>query len=420
MTDTDTSNDGKTDFSGLSARVLQSVSDIAASDWDAHANPPHAAYNPFLRHAFFKAVEESGSAQPETGWIPQHIVVENGAGDIIGIAPSYAKTHSQGEYVFDHSWANALERAGGSYYPKLQIAVPFTPATGRRLLTRFDGQVGNIARRSLLDALRGIVERAGLSSAHITFLTNEEAALGNDAGYLLRMDQQFHWQNDGYQNFDDFLAALNSQKRKQIRRERRDAVGANGIEIVTLSGDQLEEDHWEAFYQFYIDTGYRKWGSPYLTREFFSLINQSMPEDILLVMARRDGKWIAGALNFIGSDALFGRNWGAIEHHKFLHFELCYYQAIDFAIRRGLSRVEAGAQGSHKLARGYVPSLTHSLHYISHEGFRAAVEDYLEGERRAVAEDQAWLNERAPFKKGDYDFTSPVDDSDYEPDTSHL
>lgn len=408
-----------TDANGLTARVLSGADELPPDIWDAHANPPHLPHNPFLRHAFFMAAEQSGSAQPEAGWIPQHIVVEAGQDNIVGLVPCYAKTHSYGEYVFDHSWAHALERAGGDYYPKLQCAVPFTPATGRRLLTGLEGDQAGRVKRALLEALRGVTERAGLSSAHVTFMPEDEALGGEDAGYLLRTDQQFHWHNKGYRSFDAFLGALNSQKRKQIKRERREATGANGVEIVALTGDDLAEEHWEAFYQFYLDTGYRKWGSPYLTREFFSLINATMPEDILLVMARRDGRWIAGALNFIGADALYGRNWGAIEHHKFLHFELCYYQAIDFAIARGLKRVEAGAQGAHKLARGYEPSLTYSIHHICHTGFREAVAHYLDQERRAIKDDQAYLQARAPFKKGDYQF-NPDQDQDYEPDTSNL
>lgn len=407
------------DNSALKARLLSGADELAPAIWDAHANPPHLPHNPFLRHAFFVAVEQSGSAQPDTGWIPQHVVVEHGNGDVVGIVPCYAKTHSYGEYVFDHSWAHALERAGGEYYPKMQAAVPFTPATGRRLLTALEGDQGEQVKRALLEGVRGVTERAALSSAHVTFLPEDEALLGEQAGYLLRTDQQFHWLNRDYQSFDDFLGALNSQKRKQIRRERREASGANGVEVLSLTGDELTEDHWDAFYQFYMDTGYRKWGTPYLTREFFSMISQSMPEDILLVMARREGRWIAGALNFIGGDALYGRNWGAVEHHKFLHFELCYYQAIDFAIKHGLKRVEAGAQGAHKLARGYEPALTYSLHHICHDGFREAVAHFLDQERAAVKDDQAYLQARAPFKKGGYQFT-PDTDQDYEPDQSNL
>ncbi len=404
---------------GLTARLLSGADELAAEVWDNHANPPHLPHNPFLRHAFFMAVEQSGSASAETGWIPQHVVVEATEGEVLGLIPCYAKTHSYGEYVFDHSWAHALERAGGAYYPKMQAAVPFTPATGRRLLTGLEGTQGLQVKRALLEGLRGVTERADFSSAHVTFLPEDDALVGDQMGYLHRTDQQFHWHNRGYNRFDDFLGALNSQKRKQIRRERRDAVGANGVEVFALTGDELTDEHWDAFYQFYMDTGYRKWGSPYLTRDFFSLINQSMPEDVLLIMARRDGQWIAGALNFIGEDALYGRNWGAIEHHKFLHFELCYYQAIDFAIKRGLKRVEAGAQGAHKLARGYEPSLTHSIHHICHPGFREAVAQFLEQERQAVKDDQAYLQARAPFKKGDYQFNTDQD-QEYEPDQSNL
>jgi len=349
--------------------------------------------NPFVTHAFLLALEESGSATVGTGWEPAHLTLEQG-GVVIGAVPAYAKAHSYGEYVFDHGWAHAFERAGGSYYPKLQVSVPFTPATGPRLLTGNDP----VHRPALAGALKQICQRLELSSVHVTFETEDEASALGEAGFLLRNDQQFHWTNQGYRTFEDFLAGLSSMRRKNLRRERRQALEA-GIEVEHLTGTDLREEHWDAFFAFYMDTGNRKWGTPYLTRDFFSRVGATMADTILLVMARRNGRYIAGALNFIGSDTLYGRNWGAIEHHPFLHFELCYYQAIDFAIARNLRTVEAGAQGEHKLARGYMPVRTWSSHWIAHRGLSDAVERYLVAERARVSEDIEALREHSPFRK---------------------
>lgn len=377
-------------------KITDNLLSVDPALWDACANPAGESYNPFISHAFLSALEESGSATRRTGWLPHHLLLEDSEGNLAGCMPLYLKSHSRGEYVFDHGWANAYENAGGSYYPKLQCSVPFTPATGRRLLA----PVGP-GREAAEDMLAGgaveLCKRLGVSSLHLTFLPERQWTRLGQIGFLQRTDQQFHWHNRGYASFADFLGELSSRKRKMIRKEREKAL-ENGIEIDWVTGSDLTEDHWDAFYAFYMDTGARKWGSPYLTREFFSLIGERMADDTLLVMARRDGRYIAGALNFIGSDALYGRNWGAVEHHPFLHFECCYYQAIDFAIERGLARVEAGAQGEHKLARGYLPSRTHSAHWIANASFREAVADYLSRERQHVDHDMAVLGEYAPFR----------------------
>lgn len=377
-------------------KITDNLLSVDPALWDACANPAGESYNPFISHAFLSALEESGSATRRTGWLPHHLLLEDSEGNLAGCMPLYLKSHSRGEYVFDHGWANAYESAGGSYYPKLQCSVPFTPATGRRLLA----PVGP-GREAAEDMLAGgaveLCKRLGVSSLHLTFLPERQWTRLGQIGFLQRTDQQFHWHNRGYDSFADFLGELSSRKRKMIRKEREKAL-ENGIEIDWVTGSDLTEDHWDAFYAFYMDTGARKWGSPYLTREFFSLIGERMADDTLLVMARRDGRYIAGALNFIGSDALYGRNWGAVEHHPFLHFECCYYQAIDFAIERGLARVEAGAQGEHKLARGYLPSRTHSAHWIANASFREAVADYLSRERQHVDHDMAVLGEYAPFR----------------------
>ncbi len=307
------------------------------------------------------------------------------------------KSHSRGEYVFDHGWADAFERAGGEYYPKLQVAVPFTPVTGPRLLAR-PGALADAVRGGLADALAEITQESRLSSAHVTFLTEAEWRALGQRGFLQRTDQQFHWENPGYTSFDDFLSRLASRKRKAIRRERKDAL-ENGVTAHWLTGADLTEDVWDAFFDFYMDTGSRKWGRPYLTREFFSIVGEKMADRILLVMAKRAGRWIAGAINFIGADTLYGRNWGAIEHHPFLHFELCYYQAMDFAIARKLDRVEAGAQGEHKLARGYLPAATYSAHFIANPGLRRAIAEYLTRERAYVEAAGEELAAAAPFRK---------------------
>jgi len=370
------------------ARLAQGVASFDAADWDRCAGTD----NPFVTHAFLSALEESGSATAMEGWQPLPIAIDGPDGRPDAIMPAYVKSHSQGEYVFDHSWADAFQRAGGAYYPKLQIAVPFTPVPGRRLLTRADALAP-----ALIRAAERVVDANGLSSAHATFIAAREVPVFEQAGWLIRADSQFHWLNEGYEGFDDFLAALSSRKRKAIRKERAAAV--EDLEIIHLSGADITEAHWDAFWAFYQDTGARKWGRPYLTRIFFSLLGQRMAERLLLVFALRDGVPIAGALNLIGADALYGRYWGCTEDVPFLHFEICYYQAIEAAIARGLSRVEAGAQGAHKLARGYRPVRTFSAHYIAHPGLRRAVEDYLVAEREAVAHEISDLAEMAPFRR---------------------
>ena len=386
----------------IEIRVLPGIDQISAADWDACTAPEndHAglALSPFTTHRFLLALEQSGSAGAETGWAPRHLT-SSIEGQIIGVMPLYLKGHSQGEYVFDHSWAHAWERAGGTYYPKLQSAVPFTPATGPRLLVRPDCPIDpDTVRAALLQGAIDLTERNDLSSLHITFCTEAEWGLGGQLELLQRTDQQFHWCNYGYDDFNGFLAALSSRKRKQIRKERAQAA-ASGVTLHQFTGDQIAPQHWDAFWGFYQDTGGRKWGHPYLTRAFFDLIHQTMRQDILLVLCERDGHWIAGALNFIGRDALYGRYWGCLEDHPCLHFETCYYQAIDFAIAKGLARVEAGAQGPHKLARGYEPVITRSLHWIPDPGFRAAVAEYLERERDAVASENTVLATMTPFRK---------------------
>lgn len=387
----------------ITLEAVASVSQIAAGEWDACANPEGASYNPFVSHAFFNAVEASKSACARTGWGPRHLIARQG-GDVAGIVPCYLKSHSQGEYVFDRGWADAYERAGGNYYPKLQASVPFTPATGRRLLIRNGSDSDNI-RAALARGLVGLCSATEASSVHVTFALEQEWSFLAEQGFLQRTDQQFHWHNADHKSFDDFLATLNSRHRKAIKRERRDAL-ANGITIHALTGKDITEDAWDAFYEFYMETGSRKWGRPYLTRAFYTLIGETMSDDVALIMARRNDRWIAGAINFIGSDTLFGRHWGAIEQHPFLHFEVCYYQAIDFAIARGLQTVEAGAQGEHKIARGYLPQTTYSAHYIADPGLRRAVRDYLARERQYVAEAARELTDAAPFRKSDGDETA--------------
>ena len=377
----------------LILRVASSILDVPATGWDACAGS-----NPFTSHAFLAALEESGSATAETGWLPQHLLLEDAKGGLLGCMPCYLKSHSQGEYVFDHGWADAYMRAGGRYYPKLQASVPFTPVTGRRLLSP-PGEEPAERQALLLQAAVQVAGRLGVSSLHVTFLTRDEWLLAGQLGLLQRTDQQFHWQNAGYASFEDFFAALAGRKRKAIRRERREAV-SEGIEIEWVTGGDLTEAHLDAFFDFYIDTGMRKWGSPYLTRDCFSLLRQSMADRILLVLAKRAGRYVAGAFNIIGEETLYGRYWGGIEHHPFLHFEVCYYQAIEFAIERKLARVEAGAQGAHKLARGYLPSETYSAHYIADPQLRRAVADYLKRERREVAHEIAFLAEETPYRRG--------------------
>ncbi len=371
------------------ARIVSHAREIAAADWNACAG----AGNPFLQHEFFTCLEDSGSAVGGTGWQPVHLVIDGDDGKPAAIMPNYLKSHSQGEYVFDHGWADAWARAGGSYYPKLQSCVPFTPATGARLLLR-DQTLG----AALLGAAEALTVQNKLSSAHATFIVPDQVPLFEAAGWLVRIDQQFHWVNEGYATFDDFLTALSSRKRKAIRKEREGAL-SDGITVELLTGPAITEEHWDAFWHFYQDTGSRKWGQPYLTRKFFTLLGQRMADRVLLAVARRGPLIIAGALNLIGDDCLYGRYWGCSEDVPFLHFELCYYQAIDWAIANGRARVEAGAQGSHKLARGYRPTPTYSAHFIPDKGFRRAVADYLAAEREAVVEGIEMLDEEGPFRK---------------------
>lgn len=393
----------------ITLEAVGSVEQIAAADWDAcAASPlqagvppgngcaPPSSYNPFTSHAFFAALEDSNSACARTGWGPRHLIARQN-GTIVGVVPCYLKSHSQGEYVFDRGWADAYERAGGRYYPKLQVSVPFTPATGPRLLIRpgVDAEQVGTALANGLVALCGVSKA---SSVHVTFAREQEWKFLAQQGFLQRTDQQFHWHNAGYSSFDDFLATLASRHRKAIKRERRDAL-AGGISIEALTGAAITEEAWDAFFEFYMETGSRKWGRPYLTRAFYSEIGRTMSDQVLLVMAKRDGRFIAGAINFIGGDTLFGRHWGAIEHHPFLHFEVCYYQAIEFAILRGLATVEAGAQGEHKIARGYLPQTTYSAHFIADPGLRRAVADYLKQERAYVAAAARELTEAGPFRK---------------------
>jgi predicted N-acyltransferase len=407
-------------------RVLPAIAEVPADVWDACANPGGAlpkadkqahelvkvtselsahgsvetcgySYNPFVSHAFLGALEASQSAVARTGWQPQHLLAETEDGTVLGTCPCYLKSHSRGEYVFDAGWADAYERAGGAYYPKLQVSVPFTPATGPRLMVR-PGAQPEQARAALAAGLMALTEKREASSAHVTFLPREESDVLVARGFLQRTDQQFHWDNAGYATFEDFLTALAARKRKLVKRERRDAT-ADGITLHWLTGSDLTEDVWDAFFSFYMDTGSRKWGRPYLTRAFFSMVGETMREHILLVMARRAGRWIAGAINFIGSDILYGRHWGAIEEHPFLHFEVCYYQAIEYAIAHRLRRVEAGAQGEHKLARGYMPVTTYSAHYIADPALRRAIADYLKRERLYVSAAGEELAAHAPFRK---------------------
>lgn len=382
----------------MKLRTVPHISEIDRTVWERFRtaiNPDETdPDNPFLMYEFLGALEESGSVGGRTGWQPSHLVLENERDEIIALAPAYLKSHSMGEYVFDHSWAEAFARAGGQYYPKLQLSIPFTPATGLRLLAE-----NETAKSVLVKAIPELVLQTQMSSAHITFFPEADIKLLKDSNYLIRTDQQFHFFNEDYESFDHFLDALASRKRKNIKRERRDAL-ARGIIIERLTGADIREHHWDSLFEFYMDTGARKWGRPYLNRQFFSLIGDSMAHRIVLIMAKREGRYVAGAINFLGAHTLYGRNWGAIEEHPFLHFEVCYYQAIDYAITRGLKRVEAGAQGEHKLARGYKPVTTYSAHIIAHEGLRDAVADYLESERLYVERANTALSDATPFRKG--------------------
>ncbi len=399
--------------SDLKIRIARTLAEVDPVQWDACANPPLSEgqafdapeedqkerFNPFVTHAFLNACEASGSAVPRTGWGGAHVLVEDADGRLLAAAPCWLKSHSQGEYVFDHGWADAYERAGGRYYPKLQVCVPFTPAPGRRLLVARSERAAD-ARAALIAGLRGLRDSAKASSTHITFLQKHEWETLGGQGYLQRTNKQFHFFNRGYTTFEDFLATLASRKRKVVRRERKEAL-PDGITIEWVTGKDLREEHWDAFFAFYIDTGSRKWGQPYLTRTFFSMLNETLADRVLLVMAKRNGRYIAGALNLIGDDALYGRNWGCIEEHPFLHFEVCYYQAIDFALSRGLSRVEAGAQGEHKLLRGYEPVPTYSAHDIADPRLKRAVAEFLRQERVEMEQLIDAYAEHTPFRKGE-------------------
>ena len=381
----------------IGLRIIDSLAAVDAAQWDACALAPGSAGNPFLSYRFLKALEDSKSVGRRTGWQPQYLVAESDDGTLHGAAPLYMKSHSQGEYVFDHGWAQALERAGGRYYPKLQVAVPFTPVPGPRLFAR-PGPLADGVRDALIDMLAKIANDNNISSVHATFCTEEEWKRFGDRGWLLRLGQQYHWSNDGYRTFDDFLGALSSRKRKAIRKER-EAVRREGLVIHTLTGDDIRPEHWDAFFAFYMDTGGRKWGTPYLTRSFFDILGATMADKVVLVLAEADGRPVGGALNLKGDDTLYGRYWGCLESHAFLHFEACYYQAIDYAIAHGLARVEAGAQGDHKIQRGYLPVPTYSAHWIVDPGFRRAVEDYLKRERPAVQQEIEGLMQYSPFRK---------------------
>ena len=379
-------------------RVHRRVAEIGREGWEACTSNPEYASNPFIGYDFIDSLEQSGCAVAQTGWAPHHLAVEDEAGQVAAVMPLYLKSHSQGEYVFDHSWADAYQRAGGRYYPKLQCAAPFSPVTGPRMMVRADIDPV-IAKRTLLGGAVSLCERLEASSVHVTFPSKADWDFLGGEGLLQRQDQQYHWHNNGYETFDDFLGALSSNRRKTIRRERRDAQA--GLEIVGLTGKDLTEEAWDAFYQFYEDTGARKWGRPYLNRPFFSMMGERMADQVLLIMAKRDGRYIAGALNLLGGDCIYGRNWGAVEDVPFLHFELCYYQAIEHAIRLGLPRVEAGAQGQHKIARGYLPAPVYSAHFIADPALREPVRRYLDQERAAVQNEMDWLSEEySPFKAG--------------------
>ncbi|MDX8504327.1 GNAT family N-acetyltransferase [Mesorhizobium captivum] len=394
-------DDGRATNADYAIRVAAGIGAFTCEEWNGFAGTTRGdkenGYNPLVSFAFLSALEESGCAVRRTGWQGHHLRLENAQGKLLGAVPCYLKSHSQGEYVFDHGWSDAFERAGGRYYPKLQCSVPFTPVTGPRLLVSKDEDEGAV-RAGLAAGLKLVTDKLGVSSAHVTFATEPDVATLEAAGFLHRTDQQFHFFNEGFSNYDDFLATLASRKRKAMKKERREAL-TDGISIDWLTGKDITERAWDDFFAFYMDTGGRKWGRPYLNRQFFSLIGERMADDILLVMAKRNGRYIAGAINFIGSDALYGRNWGCIEDHPFLHFEVCYHQAIDFAIDRKLKVVEAGAQGEHKLARGYQPVTMHSAHYIAHPGLRNAVADYLRRERSEVERMGEYLEEHTPFRK---------------------
>ena len=381
----------------IGLRVIDSLGAVDPLQWDACALAPGAGGNPFLSYRFLKALEDSKSVGRRTGWQPQYLLADDPAGKLLGAAPLYVKGHSQGEYVFDHGWAQAFERAGGRYYPKLQVAIPFTPVPGPRLFT-LPGPLAEGVRDAMIEMLAKIAGDNGISSVHVTFCNEPEWKSFGEHGWLLRLGQQFHWHNDGYRSFDDFLGALSSRKRKAIRKER-EAVRREGLTMRALSGAEIRPEHWDAFFAFYMDTGGRKWGTPYLTRAFFDILGSTMADKVVLVMAEADGQPVGGALNLKGDDTLYGRYWGCLESHAFLHFEACYYQAIDYAVAHGLSRVEAGAQGEHKIQRGYLPVKTYSAHWIPDPSFRRAVADYLSRERPAVEQEIEGLMQYSPFRK---------------------
>lgn len=378
----------------MQSKIIDDINKISQPDWDICATSSSDGLNPFCSHGFLSALEDSGCVSAQTGWLPQHVIIENDS-NIVGALPMYLKSHSKGEYVFDHAWANAYYQAGGEYYPKLQSSIPFSPVTGPRLFADNDTH-----KKLLLEAAITHAKQCGVSSLHFTFIDNDELDIMVANGLLKRHDQQFHWHNNNYKNFNDFLSELSSRKRKNILKERRSILD-NDIQIEHLKGNEIDEIHWDHYFDFYMDTADRKWGRPYLNREFFSFLGRNLTDRILLIMAKRDGRYIAGALNLIGPDTLYGRYWGAKEYHKFLHFELCYYQAIDFAIENKLSKVEAGAQGDHKIARGYIPVLTNSTHWIANPAFKDAIKKYLAQERKAVGREIEFLSEFVPFKKGE-------------------
>ncbi|WP_431855526.1 GNAT family N-acetyltransferase [Azospirillum sp.] len=378
----------------ITVKVLNGIGEVAAAEWDACATDG----NPFVRHAFLAALEESGSVAARSGWQPAHLAALDAQGRVQGVTPAYFKGHSYGEYVFDHAWANAYERAGGRYYPKLQVAVPFTPVTGPRLLLRPDAGPGVAA--ALIQALEELVRRSGLSSAHVTFPLAEEYERLGAAGWLQRLGTQYHWDNRGYGSFDDFLGALNARKRKAVKRERRE-VADSSVRLHALTGDDLKPEHWDAFHRFYLETADRKWGGGYLNRAFFRHLGATMADSVVLVMCEDNGEWVAGALNLMGGGVLYGRNWGSDGRYRFLHFEACYYRAIDFAIEHGLTRVEAGAQGEHKIQRGYLPQPTYSAHWIPDAGFRRVLAAHLEQERVAVHREMEVLAEYSPYRQTD-------------------
>lgn len=380
----------------LCVNTHNAIASVPEDEWNACALPPDRPYQPFVDHRFLHALELSGCVSEETGWYPWHLELKNDT-ETTGVVPMYLKSHSRGEFVFDYSWADACYRAGGDYYPKLQVCIPFTPATGERILTKRTSYPDDIESH-LFQKIIELTHELGVSSAHVTFLEESQWSKASVVGFLRRMDLQFHWQNEGYGSFEEFVSELTSKKRKNIRRERREVL-AHNMRIDWISGSDLQEHHWDAFYEFYLETSSRKWGSAYLNREFFSQVSTTMSEQILLILCRRGSKYIAGALNFIGDDTLYGRYWGCIEHYPFLHFELCYYQAMDYAIQRRLNSLEAGAQGGHKFSRGYAARPTFSAHYIANNQFRTAVAAFLTEETKFVQRDLAYLDAQSPFSR---------------------